>query len=161
MASKTTTTTTKDVAVKAITDSDLAAIDSFADLQRLFAEKGIAVEAASEYGTGFTLLKDKARLVGVTFAIVEWKYVESDKYTDEHGNRNTFVVVELVTINNEKYVITDGGVGICEQLKMIDQQRTAKGVAQSRAGLLVNGGLVRSEYVNADGVPGETFYLNV
>lgn len=159
MASK--TTTTKDIAVKSITDSDLAAIDSFADLQRLFAEKGIAVEAASEYGTGFTLLKDKARLVGVTFAIVEWKYVDSDKYTDEHGNPNTFVVVELVTINNEKYVITDGGVGIKDQLKMIDQQRTAKGVAQPRAGLLVNGGLVRSEYVNADGVPGETFYLNV
>ena len=165
MATKTSakTSTQLDKLEGVITDADLARIGTFADLSKLFAERGIEVDSASAFGTGFVVLKsgDKDKLVNTPFAIVEWRYASSDKFDSAE-----FVIVELVTYRDEKYIFTDGSTGIFQQLKLIEEQREAAGSKNPRRGLLVERGLTRSDYQTHNPQTGElingtTYYLAV
>lgn len=137
-------------------DNVLASIGSFDDVRSLFADSGIAVETMEDYGTGFKIV-DKASLVNVPFIILEWRFND--------GDFGTFVSVAAVTKHNEKVIFNDGSEksGIHAQLRMVTDQRIARDHATPQAGLLVEGGLTRSDYTydGDDGKPkpATTFYL--
>lgn len=126
-------------------DSQLAAIDSFeaaVALANAYAESvgGVVVESASDYGTGFKVVEDKASLVGVDLLILQWNFHEGDYGTDP------FVAAEAVTKNGDKVVIVDGGTGIRAQLQQVTATRVAKNAPNAQALLKVEGGLTRSDY---------------
>ena len=140
-------------------DDVLASISTFQDALDATATFG-GVEDFSLYGSGFDVLPtaDKARLVGVPFVILSWKFSE--------GDNGEFVSAEIVTRANEKLIINDGSTGIRAQLKRVALSRLERGAddASSRANLLVSKGLTVSRYQYADDKTGElrsaeTYYL--
>lgn len=142
----------------AFSDTELRNITSFDEAVRLAAEKfGGVVDAADEIGSGFVMLDDKSKLVGEPFIIISYSFPEGD-YRNETGEMSHFAVLRLVTKHGDRYVITDGGHGIYSQL---DEFHVRSG---RQGGLLVNGGLRRSDYeteVNGQMQPATTYYLNV
>ncbi len=123
---------------------DLLAIQSVREL----ADSGPIADLSDYLGDGFTVLSDKNALVGVPFAILEMNQHESDK-----GNGGYFWSLHVITANDERYVINDGGAGIARQCDTIMEM----GVPMPAK---VKGGLRRSDYVNQHGAS-TTFYLAI
>lgn len=129
----------------------LRGISTFEEARAIAAtEWGEETDATKEIGTGFAVLngKEKDRLVGTPFIILSLDFNE--------GDMGEFVSFLAVTEDNRKYVINDGSTGIHAQLKAW-YEKTKKG-----GGILVRGGLRRSEYDNPNGEGrSTTYYLNV
>lgn len=145
-----------------LSDSDLRSIKSASDVQALFDKVGADVEAFSDYGSGFTILQDKTRLVGVKFVILEWRFTPSAKFGGD------FVSMAVVTESGEKWIVNDGSTGISAQLRAITDERIANGRPNPQMALRVDGGLRKSTYSQeyTDDKTGEiktreatTFYL--
>lgn len=120
-----------------LTDNDLRAIDNFDAAFRFIEDNyGDIQDISGVLGTGFTLLKsdDKARLLGMPFIIIEYRFHDGD-----FGDAD-FVAVHLVTKDNGKYIITDGSTGIRAQLQQLAADTGRFG------GIVVHGGLRVSEY---------------
>lgn len=141
---------TAEVARLRLDPSDLRAVTSFEDAARLLAEHGVAVaDATTEIGDGFTLLDDKSALLNVPFLALQWTFAAGD-----FGPDSEFVVMRVLTSNGDKFIITDGGTGLYQQVRDYYDRTGSDG------GLLVRRGLRKSEYDNEHG-HGVTFYLNV
>jgi len=134
-------------------DAALAAIGSFDDAWA--AANAFGMDTFDEYGTGFSIVDDKRRLIGVPFVALEWRF--------NPGKFGTFVSVAIVTETGDKLILNDGSSGIREQLEMVTQQRINKGHPHPQAALAVKGGLRVSDYDYDDGaghmIPASTFYL--
>ena len=141
------------------TDSILASMGSWEETLAVFEGAGVGIESIEDYGSGFKLLNDKSRLVGVPLLVIEWRFTASKKYVNDAGEPSEFVSAMVITKHGDRYILNDGSTGIAAQLRMVQDQRTAKGHSNPQVGLMVADGLTRSEYLNADGVPGVTFYL--
>ena len=137
-------------------DEVLRDVRSFEDAIALLAGAGVAVvDYSEEYGDGFTLLKgndDKQKLVNEPFVILGIKLA-----TGDYGDGEEFAILHVVTKSNQKFILVDGGSGICAQaIAMIDRGHSA--------GVYVPNGLRRSdyEYVDEKGKrsPASTFYLS-
>ena len=114
-------------------------IQTFADAKALATEVfGTVTLAADVLGDGFVLLKDKNKLVNVPFVILSFSF-----HTDEKTEQE-YVVVRLVTINDQKIIITDGGTGIYAQLSDL----RGRGI---EGGIGVNGLRVSEYEVFVDG----------
>jgi len=142
------------------TDGILASMATWDEALAVFEGAGVGIESIEDYGSGFKLLNDKNRLVGVPLLVIEWRFTASKKYTNDAGEPAEFVSAMVITKHGDRYIINDGSTGIAAQLRMVQNQREAKNHANPQAGLLVEDGLKRSEYTNADGVPGVTYYLS-
>lgn len=130
---------------------------SWDDILSTVAEKeGGIVDAAEELGDGFVVI-EKNKLVGKSFIILNVMFPESDRL-DADGSPLRFAVVRIITEDKERYVFTDGGSGVYATL---DEWCTTAG---KTGGLLVRGGLRKSEYTYTDGngrkQPAVTYYLN-
>jgi len=143
---------------KGLSDESLAEVQSFADAFTVLERAGVVPENFSDYGTGFAVLdsKDKARLIGVPFAILEWRF--------NRGDMGWFVSAAIVTKNDEKLILNDGSTGICQQLMTVTKQRHERGSKEPQKGLLVENGLTESRYEYPDEKTGEmrpavTYYL--
>lgn len=123
---------------------NLELISSFQDALA-FANSQGAVIHASELGDGFQLLKEKDKLIGVPFVIIQVRQNES-----EYDDNAVYSVIRLVTERGSKVVIVDGGTGINAQVTNLGE-----GVG----GILVPGGLRRSDY-QYEGKPASTYYLD-
>lgn len=139
-------------------DADLAAIGSFADAVKALEAFNVAVEKTSDYGTGFVIVKDKNVLIGVDFLILDWRFTDSSKYEGD------FVSAACVTKDGRKLILNDGSTGIRDQLKLVTSERIKKGHDHPQAGILVQNGLVRSDYDYTDEkgktTKASTFYLS-
>ncbi len=115
--------------------------DAFALVESTY---GPVVTADTELGDGFSLLedKDKRRLVGVPIMFLSWSFTEGD-YQSE------FVSARIVTKDGGKYVVNDGGTGICAQLREFTETHNGR-----RGGLLARRGLRSSDYKVCDGTNG-------
>ena len=130
-----------------ISDDVLSEVKSFDDVLALFNLSGIVAESMKDDGAGFDMV-EKSTLVG------------------DSGDK--FVYVQAMTKHGEKVSFTDGSTGIKDQLQNVTSQRMTRGHAFPTAGLLVMGGLVRSDYTvkipNKNGelvpTPATTFYLS-
>lgn len=133
---------------------ELAAVTSFDDALTLVVDKlgqGGVHLASDVIGDGFKLLDNKDLLIGVPMLLVSWDFNIGD-----HGE---FVSARVVTQTNQKYVLNDGSTGIRDQLIAYSTKYN------KRAGLLVQKGLRRSNYVykneKGEDVPATTYYLDV
>lgn len=131
---------------------DLSAIQSFEDAIRMLAAEGVQAVDSTEYGDGFTLLKDKNSLVGKTFVIVD-----ATLYDGDFGDQ--FAVLYVVT-QDGKFVVTDGSTGIRDQVKRL---------GDNAIGVVCREGLVRSDYTvdlpdpktgEMKPTPATTYYLS-
>ena len=138
-------------------DEQLAGIGTWDELAKLLGENGVASADIADFGTGFSLLSDKTRLVGVPFAILDWRF--------NPGDFGDFVSMTVLTKSGEKWIVNDGSTGICEQMRGVDKRLGGKPTV-----LRVEKGLHKSEYSTMiwDSKKGEdvetsatTFYLRL
>lgn len=127
-------------------DADLAQVKSFADATALVGEE--ATNIADVLGTGFSILpsSDKDKLIGVPFIVLEYKQHE--------GSKGTYASLLVVTRDDEKYVINDGGTGIPRQLDSL----TSKQIPV--VGLYVPKGIKKSVYDHPEHGESVTYYLD-
>lgn len=142
------------VAIPQYRDSDLQQISSFDDALALIQEQygqGGVISASDVLGNGFALLSNKDHLVGVPFLIMKWQF-NPGKYAED------FCTALVVTVNNQKYIVNDGGQGLCKQLREYTAQSGRQG------GMVVQKGLTRSDYTytDSDGEerPASTYYID-
>lgn len=158
---ETGTAVEKPLNAPSVFDTDaLAEIASFEHALQALSDAGVAAEEMSAYGSGFVVLdkKDKSKLVGEDFVILEWRFNDS-KMSDEG-----FVSFACVTRDGRKFVVNDGGTGIRRQLVAVTRKRHKEGHARPNNGLMVRGGLSASTYLteDADGhsIEATTYYLS-
>lgn len=142
------------VAVPQYRDSDLQQIQTFDDALALITEQygqGGVISAADVLGNGFALLQNKDHLVGVPFLFMKWQF-HPGKYQSD------FLTALVVTVNNQKYIMNDGGTGIAKQLREYTE------VSGRQGGMVAPKGLTRSDYTytDQDGEerPASTFYID-
>lgn len=138
-----TNTVAADALVRAISKDQFAGIGSFDDALALALDIYGELVTSDQLGDGFKLLDNKDLLVGVPFIVLDTSIVESDKFS-RNGEAATFVTMRVVTDRGDKYVVVDGGTGICEQVK---EWRTK---FNKRGGLVCRRGLSKSEYDYTD-----------
>lgn len=136
------------------TDEQLSALTDLSSISALMGDTGII--DASELGTGFELVEDKGRLIGVPLVFVHW--------TLKMGTFGWMCIAHVVQLDNTgtvigKYVVTDGSTGICQQLTDITE------ASGRTSGLIAKHGLRVSEYDYTDEKTGETrpaktYYIN-
>ncbi len=137
--------------------------DQFANINSFEAALALAEEVYGELimsdtmGDGFRLLDNKMELVGKPFIILDTSLTESEKFK-RNGKPGMFTTMKVVTQDDRKYVVVDGGAGICNQI----QEWRAK--TNRRGGFFARHGLNVSEYTYTDGdgneSPAQTFYLD-
>jgi hypothetical protein len=135
------------------TDEELLSIQSFDDALRLAADwygEENLVRADATIGNGFQLLANKDTLIDVPLVILQWRF--------NPGNFGEFVSMMIVTKDGRKFVVNDGGSGICAQLA------TYTNATGRHGGMLVAKGFTRSDYTYEDEKgeehPASTYYLN-
>lgn len=155
--------TTKEVASRngGFSAEEMRNLASFDDVQKLFEAHGIhVVDAAAEIGDGFALIdnKDKPKFEGREMMLLSWAFAEGD-YKREDGTKSEFVAVRFVAPIDGggigKYILTDGGAGIYQQLK---EYTVRTGVA---SGMYVKKGLRVSQYSNEYSDDNTTCYLDL
>lgn len=139
-----------DNAAAVFNDDVLSRMSSFEDAIAAFKDAGIAPESVSDYGTGFSILENKAALLGVPFVILDWRFNVSEKFTDENGEPLHFVSAEVFTKHNEKWILNDGSTGIAKQLRAVTDARIERKHPAPQTGLLCEKGLTVSEYDYTD-----------
>jgi hypothetical protein len=138
---------------------ELRGIASFEDVQKLFAEHEIqVVDAAEEIGDGFALADNKDAFIGREMMVLSWAFGEGD-FKKEDGTKSEFVALRFVCRESNgsvgKYIITDGGVGIYQDLRDYTDKTGVTG------GLYVKKGLRASRYSNEYTDDGVTHYLDL
>lgn len=140
-----------------VSDDLLANITSFDDALAVVNDVfgGHVVEADKELGTGFAVLDDKNRLLGVPFVAVK-----IDQHASELNGGGVFVSLHVVTQDGRKYILNDGSTGICAQIEELWKRKPElQGLP-----LMVRRGLRRSDYTYMDesgkAKPATTYYLD-
>lgn len=158
------------LAIPLVSDDELAAIGTLGDVFSTVAREDI--QRAQDFGTGFVVLKDKDKLVDTPFAVVKSMFYQSDKYQRD-GNASIFVTLFCVTEKGEKWILNDGGVGICDQYRRATERATgqpvvvgdkgAPGIGTPAKPFFAGTGLARSEYdtvIDGRDVHGVTYYID-
>jgi hypothetical protein len=133
------------------TTDELRGISNFDDALNLAtAHAGTEIPLASEtLGDGFALLEsgEKDRLIGTDMILLDWTFSKGDFDAE-------FVSVRLVTRDGSRYIVNDGGTGICAQLRDYTDRSGVTGI------LRVERGLRKSTYQNEYTQNGVTYYLD-
>lgn len=134
-------------------------LQSFDDAVELLTRQYGTIEDANRViGSGFSLLDGhgKARLIGEPFLVVHAMFPESSDYKNADGSAAHYAVAHIITKDGRKLILTDGGVGVYQQLEEWCLRSGRFG------GLMVAGGLRESTYDLPDGSgEGTTYYLAV
>lgn len=136
---------------------ELKGLNSFEDVEKLFASRGETVVSASEeLGDGFALLNNKAVLEGRPMFLISWAFSKGD-FSEEFVSVRVMCHMDGGAIG--KFVINDGGTGIRKQLREWSDSNGGRA-----GGMFVNKGLRRSEYDYTDEKgntsKAETWYLD-
>lgn len=128
-----------------LTAEVLKDISNFEDALNALRANGITPrDGSQELGDGF-VMTEKDNLINKNFVIMGYVFTPGD-YDDE------YTILRVVT-GDGKFIITDGGTGIRDQL------RNYLNGGNNPLGLVIRG-LRKSEYDNEHG-HGVTYYLNV
>jgi hypothetical protein len=132
----------KPVDGRVLSDSDLREMTDFDAVLDGLRDTDADVLMAQDYvGSGGELLKDKDRLVGVPFIILQWSFNESDDFED-----NIFVSCQILTKHRERFVINDGTKGgIRDQLLSISSETGRFNYMVCERGLVVSEYTVEDE----------------
>lgn len=163
------------VVPRVFADSDLAEVDSW-ETAMSFVEGafGDVVNAADVLGTGFRQADedDKMRLCGVPLVLMQWMFYAGDFGED-------FVAINAIQRHDNgsisKWVIIDGGTGLCQELKSYTKKTGRSGGLGVPKGLRVSKYYIDAETKKAltkaevaeymstkqKMVPAHTFYLDL
>lgn len=139
--------------------NQLSSIETYIDAVLLLQNEGaISVDQARElHGFGLLPGKDKEKLVGVPFIILEYEF----KIGRDNSN---FVECAIVTTHNMKYLMRDSSKGIYVQLRNLFDERLAAEHPHPTLGYPVRKGLTFQDYdyVAGDGIStkSRTYYLS-
>ena len=149
-------------ATNKLTDAEL---NNLATVEDAIKALGVSdLEALTWDDSPWTVLEDKAKLIGKKFLAVQWKFHESKEYVGSE-----YVSVYVITqdsLNGEThFVINDGSTGIARQLRELTDNRVDAEHKTPYGGALVKGGLKLSEYDRTDEKgtvigKGRTYYLS-
>lgn len=164
MSNAVTPTSTREISADVIaesnkrlmSDTDLASINSFTDAMNAAEGTFGAVDDFADYGSGFSVLDDKDKLVKIPFVILE--------FTFSQGEMGEFVSAPLVTEDGRKLILNDGSTGICKQLREVRDRRIERDIFPAQGALAVRNGLRVSSYKYVDPTtgketPAKTYYL--
>lgn len=127
-------TTSEIVPTNILTDDDLRNVTSFSDALETFKERDVSpVRSTDELGNGFIRTDKKSQFVGVPLMFVQWEFRAGDQSVE-------YVEANIITRDNGRYTITDGGTGIYAQLRAYSDRT---GIHN---GMLAEEGLTSSEY---------------
>lgn len=163
------------VVPRVFSDSDLAEVDSWETMMSFVdGAFGEVVNAADVLGTGFRIATedDKMRLCGVPLMLMQWVFYPGDFGED-------FVSINAVQRYDNgsiaKWILNDGGQGICPVLKEYTKKSGRTGGLGVPKGLRVSQYFIDAdtkqpltkaevaEYITAKrkAVPAHTFYLDL
>jgi hypothetical protein len=124
-----------EVQIPKYSDEELLSVQSFEDAYALavqyYGEENL-VRADETIGNGFRLLANKDTLVDTPLILLGWRF--------NPGDFGEFVTMMVVTKDGRKFVVNDGGTGICQQLA------TYTNATGRHGGMLVANGFTRSDY---------------
>lgn len=111
---------------------------------------GAVLESSALFGDGAEFIKDKDKLIGIPFMILEWHFV-----IDKETNRE-YVNVLVMNQVGEKARFNDGSTGVRDQLKKVHEE-------YGIIGIFCKFGLRKSSYmkeVNGKPEKATTYYLS-
>jgi hypothetical protein len=148
--------------------------NNIADVQQYFASLGVELTAGEdELGDGYERTDNKDRFCDTPLVLVDWTVFMSSEFNQPASS------IRIMTFAGEKFRISDGSTGIHKQLEELTAVRVRQGRPTPRQGLILKGGLRKSEYWISvvDGLPlnaqeaeetplelrrkAKTYYLNV
>lgn len=129
-------------------EDELRDINTIDELKARIAERGDVTTAdAASFGNGYSVLEDKAVLMGRELYIIDWRF--------NVGDNGEFVTLQVLSEDRnggtEKWIVNDGSTGIREQLRKIEAANGGK-----TAVIRVKKGFRVSEYDYTDAVDGKT-----
>lgn len=157
-----------DMTLRRDIDAHTNAFVNLKDIEAWFGDKGVDLwdNTTDQIKSLDTVHKDE--LIGKPLAILQWRFNESQTFTNPDGSPGLFVSAEVAYqvetpegMRLRTAVINDGSTGICKQLLEITNSRRAAGVANVMEGRGVSRGLRKSTYNLEDGSgQGTTYYLD-
>lgn len=109
-------------------------VDNLADARQAIAEAGVALLSSSTlFGDGSEFIKEKDKLVGVPFLVLEWRFI-----MDEDTHRE-YVNVLVMNGQGAKARFNDGSTGVYQQLKQVTDEMGVVAIE-------CRGGLRKSDY---------------
>jgi len=138
---------------------DIAVPETFDEAVALLNAQGVLIETAEQVNPDAFPEVAKEKLVNVPIMLLTWNISDPDRLEFE----NQYIVVRGITKAGKRFRFSDGSTGIFKQLKQITQKRIAQGNPTPNAGLVIENGLVKSDYtfMGENGKPqaATTFYL--
>jgi hypothetical protein len=137
---------------------ELKGLQSFEDVEKLFAQREMHVDSASEeLGDGFAYIENKSPLENRPVMLVSWSFNDGD-FEKEFVAVRAMCRMDNGTIG--KFVFIDGGEGIRSQLRQYTDAHKGQ-----QGGLFVAKGLRVSRYDYTDEKtgktsPAETWYVD-
>lgn len=137
-----TTENIADLDAKSLRTATADEINTPVTFEEALASSGLNEEEYSFISSPYTVLKDdgKMQLENVPFYVKAWNFSRDT----ETGN--PYVILYVVTKNNDMFIITDGSTGIFAQMTELTKKRIAQGHAHPVEHLMVANGLRVSEY---------------
>lgn len=133
--------------------------ESMDEALALFRDSGIQVDQASVVMPDEFPEIDKKDLVNVPMMLLTWNISNPERGEFE----GQYIVVRGITQSGKRFRFSDGSTGIFAQLRKLTGIRVQQGSPTPNAGLLINKGLVKSDYTftNDQGKPqnATTYYL--
>lgn len=145
------TAKTTELVISGMDEATINRVASFQEALQTAAQVTGFTQADLVYqASAYPLLENKDALIGVPFIIMEAKFSESKKYKNADGVGNRFVILYVVTEQDEKWTVTDGSTGIAADIERLITEREEKGLMPSNQAILVKNGLTRSDYEYTD-----------
>lgn len=153
-------------ALEVFRDADLLSVQSFDDAFALIEAAGQTVtEIDKVLGTGFGVADEKTSFVGVPFIVMR-----CDRHESPLGEAKRFWSMHIVTRDNRKAIINDGGTGIAAQFDALSENNkdmffdritaTEKRMVSLKSPLLVKRGLRVSNFTHPEHGPLSIYYLD-
>lgn len=144
--------------------SEIALPENFDSAMAALTSVGITVENAAGVLADEWPLFEKAKLVNVPFVLLTWTVSNPDDSANS-ANGGQYLVCRGMTKDGRRFRFADGSTGIMAQLVKLTRERVDAGSKTPNAGLLVNGGLTKSDFTYTDpatgkSTPATTFYLS-
>jgi hypothetical protein len=157
-------TETTEMVISGIDKATIDRIVNFQDALNVASTSGLTQADMVYEASSYPILEDKDKLIGVPFIITQVKWGESKKYKDAEGTGRSFVILYVVTQNDEKWTVTDGSTGIAVQVADMVADRETRGIVPADQMFVVKNGLTRSDYDYIDPADGSvseasTYYL--
>lgn len=138
---------------------DVQVPDSFDEAVALLNQQGVVIDTAAIVMPDNFPEIDKKDLVNVPIMLLTWN-ISNPERGEFDGQ---YIVVRGITKAGKRFRFSDGSTGIFRQLRNLTGQRIQQGYATPNSGLVIEKGLVKSDYTYQDekGKPtnATTYYL--